>query len=70
MNLGTHFIPQWDNWQPGGNGLFPKVGTCIARKNIRTGLKEETWRLEGLKHKWTNTAQNMSHCREDIKDSV
>lgn len=42
LNLTTHFVPQWENLEPGGNGLFPKVRTGTTGINMRTASIKKT----------------------------
>lgn len=69
LNLGTLFVPSAGELGTRRKWafFFPKVGTSNARENMRIGLKEEAWRLAGLKNEWINAVLKVCHCREDVK---
>lgn len=68
LNLGTRFIPQWENLEPKGNGLFPKIGTDILKK--RKCPKMGNMEFTGAKKKWANAVLNVCHCREVVKQCI
>jgi len=53
LNLGTHYVPQWENLEPGGNWFFPRLGQATMRKH-EDWLRRGNMEIRGTKMKWTN----------------